>query len=300
MADRELTTLIDGGSFFEGPRWHEGRWYVSDFYRHTVFAITPGGDDEVIVELEPPNQPSGLGWLPDGSLLIVSMLGKRVLRLRSDGTISEHADLSGLCAGKANDMVVDEQGRAFVGNFGFDLMGGADPQPADLVRVDPDGSATTAATDLYFPNGSVIDGNTLIVGETMGARYTAFDIDEDGTLSNRRIWGQMAPTPELGNLQETLAAVGCAPDGCGLDAEGHIWAADALNGRCVRIAPGGEIVEELPAPEGLNFYACMLGGEDGRTLLICAAPDFFEHNRKAAREAVLVTTAVDVPHGGLP
>jgi sugar lactone lactonase YvrE len=138
------------------------------------------------------------------------------------------------------------------------------------------------------------------VGETAGARYTAFTIEDDGSLSDRRVWAQVAPTPELGPLEQMLAELRFGPDGCALDAEEHIWSADEQNARCARVAPGGSIVDEISAPEGLNIFACMLGGEDGRTLLMCAAPDFLEHNRREAREAVLLTTGVEVPHAGLP
>jgi sugar lactone lactonase YvrE len=300
VAERKLETLLEGGAFFEGPRWRDGRWWVSDFYRHLVLTVDPSGSTEEVMRVE--QQPSGLGWMPDGSLLVVSMKDHRVLRRSPDGEVTEHADISKHCGGNANDMVVDGEGRAYVGNFGFDLMGGGDPATANVVRVDPDGSATVAAEDLRFPNGSVItpDGQTLIVGETAGACYTAFTIGSDGSLSDRRLWGQMGFAPELGPLEETIPQLEYGPDGCGLDAEGHIWSADSIRGRCGRIAPGGEIVEEIKAPEGLGFFACMLGGDDGRTLLICAAPDFLEHNRAQAREAVLLTTTVDVPHAGLP
>src|SRR4051795_6722431 len=134
MGARELRTLVAGGGYFEGPRWHEGRWWVSDFYRHGVFAITPEGVSEQILEVE--GQPSGLGWMPDGSLLVVSMKDHRLLRRSPDGTVVEHADLSAHAGGHSNDLVVDAEGRAYVGNFGFDLMAGADPQGARLVRVD--------------------------------------------------------------------------------------------------------------------------------------------------------------------
>lgn len=297
----ELETVVEGGAFFEAPRWHEGRWWVSDFYRHLVLAIGVDGEAEEIAEVE--GQPSGLGWMPDGSLLISSMKDRRVLRRSPSGEVSEHADVSGFCSGNLNDMVVDSRGRAYVGEFGFDLMGGADPAPGNLIRVDPDGSATLAASEMLFPNGSVItdDGGTLIVGETAGARYTAFTIAEGGELTDRRVWAQLAPTPELGGtLQEALAQLRFGPDGCALDAEGHIWSADEVGRRCARIAPGGEIVDEIEAPEGLGAFACMLGGNDGRTLLICAAPDFLEHLRSEARDAVLLTARVDVPHAGLP
>jgi sugar lactone lactonase YvrE len=300
VADRRLETLLEGGAFFEGPRWRDGRWWVSDFYRHLVLTVDPGGSTEEVMTVD--QQPSGLGWMPDGSLLVVSMRDHRVLRRAPDGEVTEHADVSEHCGGHLNDMVVDSEGRAYIGNFGFDLMGGGHPATANLVRVDPDGSATVAAEDLRFPNGSVItpDGKTLIVGETAGACYTAFTMDRDGSLTDRRTWGQMGFAPELGPLEETIPQLEYGPDGCALDAEGHIWSADSIRGRCGRIAPGGEIVEEIKAPEGLGFCACMLGGDDGRTLLICAAPDFLEHNRSQAREAVLLTTTVDVPHAGLP
>jgi sugar lactone lactonase YvrE len=299
MAGRQLHTLLEGGAFFESPRWHEGRWWVSDFYRHLVMTVDTDGGTEEILSVE--GQPSGLGWMPDGSLLVISMRDHRILRWSGDG-VTVHADVSEHCGGHLNDMVVDARGRAYAGNFGFDLMAFGDPATATLVRVDPDGTAHVAAEDMLFPNGSVItpDGRTLIVGETAGARYTAFTIEDDGSLTDRRIWAQVAPTPEITTFEEALAQLRFGPDGCGLDAEGHIWSADEVGARCVRLAPGGEIVDEIAAPDGLDFFACMLGGEDGRTLLICAAPDFAEANRTAAHEAVLLTTTVDVPHAGLP
>ena len=149
----------------------------------------PDGGEDIVLEVE--NQPSGLGWLPDGSLLVVSMKDQRLLRVAADGSVSTHADLSDVCGGHLNDMVVDASGRAFVGDFGFDLMGGGAPSSASVKRVDPDGTVTVVAADLHFPNGSVItpDGGTLIVGETWGNRFTAFDIAADGSLTNRRVWG---------------------------------------------------------------------------------------------------------------
>jgi sugar lactone lactonase YvrE len=207
--------------------------------------------------------------------------------------VSEH------CGGHLNDLVVDGEGRAYVGNFGFDLMGGAEPAETVLVRVDPDGTATVAAEGLRFPNGALItpDGATLLVNETIAARISAFTIGADGSLSDHRVWAQVARTPEL---SEGIASLEFAPDGGTLDAEGCLWAADALGGRCCRVAEGGSVVEEIRAPEGLGIFACMLGGGDGRTLLLCCAPDFFEEPRKAAREAVLLTQTVAVPHAGLP
>jgi sugar lactone lactonase YvrE len=295
-----LIRLVEDGSFFESPRWHDGRWWVSDLYREAVYTVSADGVAEQVLEVE--HQPSGLGWLPDGSLLVVSMKDQRLLRRDSNGHVSTHGDLSLFTDSSLNDMVVDAQGRAWVGCFGFDLMAFAHPQLAPLMRVDPDGTASVAAEELMFPNGAVItpDGETLIVGETAGCRYTAFTIARDGTLVDRRVWAQLAPTPALGTLEQMLPQITIGPDGCTLDAEGHIWAADEAGGRCVRVAPGGAIVDEIRTPEGLGCFACALGGDDGRTLLLCAAPDFLEANRRAARDAVLLTTTVEVPHAGRP
>ena len=288
MAERDVVELFSGGGFFEGPRWRDGTWWVSDFYRHTVSRIAPDGTETVVVEV--PGQPSGLGWLPDGSMVISSMKDHKVLRF-ADGELSVLADLEGMVGGVLNDLITDGKGRTYVGNFGFDLMAGAKAEAADLIRVDPDGTVTVAATGLFFPNGTVItpDGTTMIVGETTGNRYSAFTIADDGSLSDRRSWADWKGTDTF-----------VSPDGCSLDADGHIWMADASGNRCLRVAPGGELVEEIRVPGDLGIYACQLGGDDGTTLLLCAAPDFLEHNRAAAREAALFTTTVDVPHAGRP
>lgn len=294
MGARTLRTLVEGGSFFEGPRWHEGRWYVSDFYTHTVRAVDPeNGAEEVVLEV--PGQPSGLGWLPDGSLLAVSMRDHRLLRRAPDGSVSVHADVTEYCDGHLNDLIVDGEGRAYAGNFGFDLMEMQDPAPTSLIRVDPDGTAHREGENLWFPNAMMIQGNSLIVAETFGGGLTEFTIAGDGSLTDQRIWGQIAPRAEPGPVGEMLPNLGYAPDGCTLDAEGHIWAADGLGGPICRIAPGGDIVDEIELPEGLAVFACQLGGPDGRTLLLCSAPDFLEVNRVDVREAVLLTTTVEVP-----
>ena len=295
MTTPPLRTLLPGGAFFECPRWHEGAWWVSDFYRHLVLRVGEDGGAREIQEVE--GQPSGLGWMPDGSLLIASMRDRRLLRRRPDGTLTEHADVSALCAGHLNDMVLDDAGRAYVGNFGFDLMNGGDLAATRLLRVDPDGSVAIAAEDLLFPNGAVItpDGGTLIVGETGGGRYTSFARASDGSLAERRTWARIGPAAAPGPVAEAFGTLRFAPDGCCLDAEGRIWSADALNARVVRLAPGGAVEAEIAMPEGLSAFACMLGGEDGRTLLVCAAPDFLERNRRGTREGVLLTTTVLPP-----
>jgi len=251
-SDWEL--VVDGIDFGEGPRWHLGRLWFSDFYQGTISSV--GHDRKRRVEVEWDGRPSGLGWLPDGRLLFVSMLDRRVMRRETDGTIVEHADLDGIATGHCNDMVVGLQGNAYVGNFGFDFENGEAPAAATLAIVWADGTVTAAADDLLFPNGSVItdDGSTLIVGESMGARYSAFTITRDRGLTDRRIWAEVP---------------GMAPDGCTIDAEGAIWFADAFGKQVVRVREGGEITDQVPTSD--DVYACMLGGPDGRTLFALTA-----------------------------
>jgi sugar lactone lactonase YvrE len=246
--------IVDGIDFGEGPRWHLGRLWFSDFYQGTISSV--GHDRRRRVEVEWEGRPSGLGWLPDGRLLFVSMLDQRVMRREPDGTIVEHADLVGIATGPCNDMVVGPQGTAYVGNFGFDFEAGAPPAAATLAIVWADGTVTAAADDLRFPNGSVITagGSTLIVGESMADRFTAFTITADRGLAKRRVWAEVP---------------GMAPDGCTIDADGAIWFADAVGRQVVRVREGGEITDRVPTPD--NVYACMLGGSDGRTLFALTA-----------------------------
>ena len=295
-----MKVLLDGGTFFEGPRWHEGAWWVSDFYSHRVLRIDPDGRAEIVANV--PNRPSGLGFLADGSLLIVSMQDRKVLRRHTDGTLGEYADLTAVTGGFTNDMVVDDQGRAYVGNLGFDIFAGEKPASTSLVRIDPDGTLKVVADGLWCPNGTVItgDGRTLIVAESFAARMTAFTIEPSGDLTARREWAAFRPPPAFDSM-ETIMSSGFAPDGCAIDADDHVWVANALAGRACRVAPGGTIVDEVRAPHGLGLYACALGGEDGHTLLLCTAPDFNDVKRSAAREAILYTHPVSVPRGtGLP
>jgi sugar lactone lactonase YvrE len=295
---REITTVLSDLCFLECPRWHDDRIWVADFYTHQVLSAAEDGSD-VRVEAEVPNQPSGLGWLPDGRLLIVSMRDALLMRREPDGELVVHADLGPHVAGHPNDMVVDAEGRAYIGNFGFDLMGGAPIEPTGLVRVDPDGTVTAVADDLWFPNGSVItDDGVLLVDETFGNRVSAFDVETDGSLTNRRTWAAFGPLPSSREVGEALPQLVVAPDGCGLDAEGALWIADATNGRAIRVREGGEIVDEISP--GTGVFACLLGGADGRTLFLCTAPDFDEHARSSAREGRLLAARVEVGHGGRP
>ena len=294
----EFNTILSGYSFFEGPRWRDGRLWLSDFYTHQVIACDLQGRVEKIADV--PGQPSGLGWLPDGRLLIVSMRDRRVLRREADGQLVTHADLSNIATGHCNDMAVDAQGRAWVGNFGFDLMGGGGVQTASLARVDPDGSVHEVARDLYFHNAILPtpDGRTLIVNETLGNRLSAFDIAADGSLGPRRDWAVFGPLVQSDKLDDYIAGGKVAADGGALDAEGAVWVADAIGNRALRVAEGGRVLQEV-STGAQGTFACTLGGPDGRTLFLCVAPDFMEHHRAAAREAQIWTTRVDVPGAGL-
>lgn len=274
--------LLEGLTFPEGPRWHDGRLWLSDFYSHEVVATDLEGKRETVARV--PGQPSGLGWLPDGRLLVVSMLDQKLLRLDPGGLV-EVADLSAHATGLCNDMVVDDAGRAYVGNFGFDLHAGEEVREASLVRVDPDGTVAVADEGLLFPNGSVITpgGGTLIVAETFGRRLTAWDRAADGRLSRRRVFADLGDN---------------VPDGICLDAEGAVWVADPRRAEVLRVHEGGEVTDRL-ATGGRGAYACMLGGPDRRTLFVCtnttSGPEAAE--RRAGR---VEWTRVAVPGAGLP
>lgn len=299
MTKRELKVVSEGFTYLEGPRWHAGSLWFVDFYTYGVYRIGAAGKVEKVLEVE--QQPSGLGWLPDGRMLVVSMKDRRVLRQEHDGKVVVHADIWDLCGGHANDMVVAPDGNAYVGNFGFDLMGGAGHKTAGLVLVRPDGSSDIVAEGLAFPNGMVItpDRKKLIVNELFGNRISQFDIRADGRLGPRRdfaSFGDLGKEPDVG---VRLSRARIVPDGLALDAAGAVWFADTINRRAVRIAEGGEILDQIDTtPEGI--FAVALGGDDGRTLFLCAAPDWDEGARKAARQARMLSTRVDVAHAGTP
>jgi sugar lactone lactonase YvrE len=247
MAD--ITALVTGRAFLEGPRWHDGALYVSDMHGDAVLRITEAGDVSTVVHVE---QPSGLGWLPDGSLLITSMKRRRVMRF--DGSdLAVHADLSSLGAHEVNDMCVDAHGHAFIGQFGYDMFGGGAPRAAALLRVDPDGSVCEVADDLEFANGMIItaDQATLLVAESFGKRITRFDLADDGSLSRRRVWADLSDFP----------------DGIAIDSDGAVWVASPLFDRFVRVVAGGDVTATVDTP-GRHAIACEVGGADGCTLFM--------------------------------
>jgi|TARA_B110000263_G_scaffold167882_1_gene146234 sugar lactone lactonase YvrE len=288
---KKTRILMDGLTFGEGPRWHDGKFYFSDFYSHKVFSLDMEGNSEVIVEV--PGQPSGLGWMPDGTMLIVSMKDKKLLSFINN-TLSEVADLSDLAGFHCNDMVVDDRGNAYIGNFGFNTYSGEEIKPANLILVRPGEDPCVAADNLLFPNGAVItpDGRTLIVGETYAARLTSFDINQDATLSNRRVWADFTLDAKEGEVP--------VPDGMCLDAEGAIWVASPTTADVIRIKEGGEILDRIPVET--NAYACMLGGDDLKTLFICTSKASGVDPEAALREksGKIETIKVEVPGTGKP
>ena len=260
---RSATPLADGFAATECPRWREGELYFSDLHGHAVHAVTEAGEVRVVVETE--GTPGGLGWLPDGTLLVVAQEARQLLRLDGD-RLSVHADLSGSGESALNDMWVEPDGVAYVGEMGFDVHGFLRPQPGQepvipgpgrIFRIDPDGSVTVAAEGLMFPNGIVRCPRTgrLFVAESFGFAVSAFDIGEDGGL---------VPAGKV-------AALAFAPDGLAVDAEGGLWVADPAGHRAVLLSPEGEEADVVAT--GQQCLSMALGGTDGRTLFLCSTPE---------------------------
>jgi len=294
MENYTTEVVREGLSFGEGPRWHEGRLWYSDFYRRAIFSMAPDGSDERR-EHSVEAQPSGLGWLPGGDLLCASMTDHKVLRF-GYATSTTFADISEHCGFWANDLVVSASGYTYVGSFGFDLhlllkeqgiegLLATPPPTTNIVVLDPSGAVVQVVDDMAFPNGSVItpDGRTLIVGETMRNRLVAFDVAEDGTLANRRVWAQL----------EFVTT-----DGICLDADGQVWVATAITNQCLRVKEGGEVTAAVTATQ--MTFACMLGGADRRTLYVMTAPDSSRFDIADVTVGKIEAARVATPGAGLP
>ena len=292
MENYESRVIREGLSFGESPRWHEGRLWYADFYRHAIFSTDEFGTSEHL-EHEVPGQPSGFDWTPEGELWCVSMTDHRVLRPAHGDTV---ADLSEYCGFWSNEMILSASGRAYVGDFGFDLdlvlrdegVEGLMCRPiptTNLVVLDTYGSVIQVVGDMTFPNGTVIteNGETLIVGETLASRLSAFDVAPDGTLSNRRVWAQLDFV---------------ATDGMCLDAEGQIWLANALAPECLRVSAGGNITARVTTSQ--RAYACMLGGADRSTLYVLSAPSNDRFVVADTREGRIEAVRVSTPGAGRP
>ena len=282
----ETKILLENLIFPECLRWHDGNLWFSDMIAGKVMTVDLSGNAETMVEV--PGQPAGLGWLPDGALLIASMIDRKLLRYDSHN-LSEIADLSQLSSFHVNDMVVDSQGRAYIGNFGFDVHSlTATPKPTNVILVTQDGIIKAVAENLLFPNGSVItpDEQTYIVAESLGQNLTAFTIQHDGALTNQRRWAQ---------LDDRL------PDGICLDAEGAVWVASATDkatSEVIRVMEGGNITHRIK-PSKIAF-ACMLGGPDRRTLFIATADTSNPEKALSKTGGRIEYVQVEVPGAGFP
>jgi len=267
--------LLDGLKFPESPRWHDDKLWFVDIDGHKVMTIDLNGNCKTILERD--GQVSGLGWLPDNRLLVVSMGDNTLLRLDPEG-VKVVADLNKFKTVLCNDMVVDKKGRAYVGNMGFDYFNDKPFAPTKLILVEPNGDARVVVDNMAFPNGTVItpDDKTLIIAETFAAKLTAFDIMDDGSLTGRRVWA---------NLKSL------APDGICLDAERGIWLAAPGRKRVVRVLEGGQITHIVRVEN--DAYACMLGGPDRKTLFVATS----KHTRDAGK---IEFVKVEVPGAGLP
>ncbi|MDP9405934.1 MAG: SMP-30/gluconolactonase/LRE family protein [Actinomycetota bacterium] len=273
-----MDVIVDGLSFAEGPRWRDDRLWLSDFFTESVLAV--GLDGSVATVAQVPGGPSGLGWLPDGRLVVVAIQQRRLLRLE-DGALVEHADLSRHASYPCNDMVVDAAGRAYVG--ACDFGGLPNPATSELLLVAPDGAVTVADPSLRFPNGAVVTdgGATLVVAESTGSCLTAFSVGDGGALSDRRTWAPLD---------------GGVADGICLDAEGAIWYADPVHRCCVRVREGGEVLGRVDTAQ--RCYACALGGPDGTLLFLVTGKLLAAVDALARRPGRVEAVTVEVPAAG--
>jgi sugar lactone lactonase YvrE len=251
MKEHQATLVADGFVFLEAPRWQDNRLWVSDVFDLKLYTVTADGIRQLMCNV--PGRPAGIGFLPDKTPIVVSCAEKKLMKV-SENAISVYADLTEVATGDLNDLVIDDAGRIYVGNFGYDLFGGAPIQLTDMHAVEPDGSIRVAAAGLEFPNGAVIkdDGRTLVVAETWRGSLTAYDRSEDGELSNRRLFADLN---------------GRQPDGICVDKHGAIWAGCYNTGEFVRVLEGGEITDRVKFYG--NAVSCTLGGSNGNTLYCC-------------------------------
>jgi sugar lactone lactonase YvrE len=288
--DYKTEILLDGLGFPDCPRWRDGRLYLSDQYFNHVISVDMEGD--AASETEVPGTPGGIGWLPDGRLLVVEMKNKRLLRLDGDGELVVATDLSHMVTTNLNDLVVDREGNAYVGNYGYDINDPtAEPNFAPIIMVSADGVVSSAAHGLAFPSGMAItsDDSTLLVAESSGARLTAFTITLEGLLVERRIWAEF---DKLGLVVDQNRVI---PDGICLDAEGAVWmASPGTPGGVFRVREGGEITDRIEVER--QAFAVALGGLDRKKLFICTS--YVGEDSKLHGRVEMVD--VKVPGSGLP
>lgn len=274
--------VVNGLVFPESPRWHQGRFWFTDQFTGRVMTLTLDGQVDTVATL--PDHAGGLGWLPNGTTLVVAMGERQLVALGPHGP-EPYATLSGLAGYHCNDLLVDPQGGAYVGQFGFDMRGGAPTVSTKLIRVDPDRRARAVGGPLVFPNGMALtaDGSALIVAETFGRRLSSFRVSPDGDLTDHFTWADLGAA---------------TPDGICLDAEGSLWVASPLTRELLRVRQGGEVADRantFGAP-----YACMLGGPDRRILYICTAETHDPAEALRSPGGRIEVVDVAVPGAGLP
>jgi sugar lactone lactonase YvrE len=274
--------LLDGLMFPEGPRWYQDKLWFTDQHARQIKTVDINGNFQLIAELS--DLPGGLGWLPDGRLLVVSMCNRQLLVLEQ-GELSLFSDLSALASFHCNDLVVDQHGRSYVGNFGYDLHSGAAISTAEVILVSLEGRPEIVSNDVIFPNGMVItsDEKTLIVAETFASRLSSFSIQPDGSLGKREIWADLD---------------GAFPDGICLDQKNGIWVACPNTGDVIRVEQGGAVTDRVKAMG--NAYACMLGGAERNTLFILTSETDDPEEAVRMRSGRIEIVNVNVAGAGFP
>ena len=275
--------LADGVVFPESPRWHDDRLWFSDVYDYTLKTVDLSGQSRVVASV--PGRPSGLGVLPDGRMLMATALERIVYAVSDDGAMEAVADVSARATGLLNDMVVDRQGRAYVGDTGFNLAAGEPFKPGCTWLLAPGREPEVAAHDVHMHNGCAIspDGRTFYVAETFAHRVSRFAIDDDGRLSNRVIHAELPSRP----------------DGLCLDSENHLWVAMVQDSEFVRVDPRGVIVKRLTSPESFAL-ACVFGGPDRAQLFLCSADTSMERLRDGDSRGSIDVLEAPVHGAGLP
>lgn len=278
----EPTLIFSDLRFPEGARWHGGRLWFSDMHTGQIFRANPTLrtlEEYAVID----DQPSGLGWLPNGDLLVSSMLSRAVLRVDATGRVSRFAELSSLTTAPVNDLVTTSTGTTYLGGFGYDLYADAPRRPGPILRVDTDASTRVVETDMVFPNGMVVlpGTSTLVVAETWAARLTAFDID-DGELTGKRVWAELPPDS--------------TPDGICVDAAGAIWVSSIATSRFLRVEAGGR-VSDVIAVDGRCATDCVLGGPHGTTLFLLTS-NSWQPTETSTRQGRIEAVEVNVPAPG--
>ena len=279
----ELSCVLDGGRYFEGPRWHAGRLWFVDCMDRTLLSLSPSGEREQHAKFGD-DTPCGTGILPDGRLVVLTMARKRLMTY-ADGELSLYADLSGIATGTIDDMIIDGQGRAYVGDLGFDMPPPPDRgAPGRIILVMPDGASRVVAEGLRFPNGIAVsaDNSRLVVAEMDGACLADYDIEPNGDLKFRGRFGNMK-----------------SPDGICLDQQGAVWVAAFEEDAFIRLDASGRELQRIEVP-GRRALACVLGGPERRTLFCLSAATSYEELRQRKSSSRIDVVDVEIAGAGYP